>query len=206
MRTQTFVARCLLVGLFVMRGASQAQAQGSVHWHPLIETPATSGYEQQLASEIRDQVKYFSPKTDNLGNVLVTIGSGEPHRLIVTPMDEPGYVVSAITPDGYLRVQRLPQAAPNAVFDLLFAAQPITVLTRKGKRVAGVVAGLSVHLQPARLNAPKMSHPDEMYVDIGASKAEEVRGAGVDVLDPISLPREVRALANLEYTTPVIGD
>src|SRR5271154_616003 len=204
MQTQTFVARCLFVGLFVMFGASHAQAE--VHWRPLIEIPATSGYEQQLASEIRDQLKYFSPKTDNLGNVLVTIGSGEPHRLIVTPMDEPGYVVSAITPDGYLRVQRLPQAAPNAVFDLLFAAQPITVLTRKGEKVAGVVAGLSVHLQPARLNAPKMSPPDEMYVNIGAASAAEVREAGVDLLDPVSLNHHVLDLDNAQYTAPAIGD
>jgi putative aminopeptidase len=207
MHSRTFLTGTLLFAMLGAFGITAAQAQSSrPGWYPLVNTPAVSGYEQELASEIRSQLKDFSPKSDNLGNVIVTIGSGEPRRLIVTPMDEPGYVVSAITPDGYLRVQRLPQAAPNAVFDLLYAAQPITVLTRKGKRVAGVVAGLSVHLQPARLNAPKMAHPDEMYVDIGASSAEEVRAAGVDLLDPISLNREVRAMANSEYTAPAISD
>ncbi len=207
MNSRMVLAGTLLGAMLVTLGVGPARAQGNGPlWYRIVTTPAVSGYEQELASEIRAQLTDFSPKTDNLGNVIVTLGSGEPHRLIVTPMDEPGYVVSAITPDGYLRVQRLPQAAPNAVFDLLFAAQPITVLTRKGKRVAGVVAGLSVHLQPARLNAPKMSHPDEMYVDIGASNAEEVRAAGVDLLDPISLNREVRALANSEYSAPAIGD
>ena len=72
-----------------------------------LTTPAVSGYEQELAAEIRETLKDLSPKTDNLGNVIVTLGSGAPHRLIVTPMDEPGYVVSEITSDGYLRVQRL---------------------------------------------------------------------------------------------------
>src|SRR5271155_4531001 len=207
MHSRMFLAGALLVAMLCTWGIAPTRAQGNgPNWYQLVGTPAVSGYEQELASEIRGQLKDFSSNTDNLGNVIVTIGSGEPHRLIVTPMDEPGYVVSAITPDGYLRVQRLPQAAPNAVFDLLFAAQPITVLTRKGKRVAGVVAGLSVHLQPARLNAPKMSLPDEMYVDIGASSAAEGRAAGVDVLDPISLHREVRPLANSEYTAPAIGD
>jgi putative aminopeptidase len=184
---------------------SRAQEDGS-NWYRLVTTPAVSGYEQQLVEEIRGQLGSLPAKTDNMGNLLVTIGSGSPHRLIVTPIDEPGYVVSAITPDGYLRVQRLPQAAPNSVFDLLHAAQPITIITRKGQKVSGVVAGLSVHLQPARLNGPKMAHPDEMYVDIGAANAEEVHAAGVDLLDPISLNRQVYSLANSEVTAPAIGD
>ena len=202
------LSRCLLGAAIlatVVSRPSQAQDVGQ-GWFRLVTTPAVSGYEQQLAAEIRSQLKDLPSKTDNLGNVIVTIGSGAPNRLIVTPIDEPGYVVSAITPDGYLRVQRLPQAAPNAVFDLLHAAQPIIITTRKGQKVLGVVAGLSVHLQPARLNAPKMAHPDEMYVDIGASSAEEVHAAGVDLLDPISLNREVRELANSEFTAPAIGD
>jgi putative aminopeptidase len=198
-------AACIFLLASLAASGAFPQRSGA-SWYELMNTPAVSGYEQELASKIRAQLKDFSPQTDNLGNVIVTIGSGAPHRLIVTPMDEPGYVVSAITSDGYLRVQRLPQAAPNAVFDLLHAAQPVTISTRGGKKVAGVFAGLSVHLQPARLNAPKMAHPDEMYVDIGASSAAEVREAGVDLLDPISLNREVRELGNSEFTAPAIGD
>ena len=125
-------------------------AQSNVPYNRIFEIPAVSGYEQDLAAEIRTQPKEFPAKTDNLGNVYVTLGSGTPHRLIVTPMDEPGYVVSDITADGFLRVQRLPQASPTPVFDLLYASQPVVIVTRSGKKVSGVVAGLSVHLQPAR--------------------------------------------------------
>jgi putative aminopeptidase FrvX len=121
-------------------------------------------------------------------------------------MDEPGYVVSEITPDGFLRVQRLPQRAPNTVFDLLHAAQPVTVVTRAGKQVAGVFTGLSVHLQPGRVNTPSMGNLDEMYVDIGAASAEEVHTAGVDVLDPVSLARTPRQLGSDEIAAPAIGD
>ncbi len=172
----------------------------------LVGTSAVSGYEQELAAQIRDQLKNLSPKTDNLGNLYVTLGSGAPHRLIVTPMDEPGYIVSAITPDGFLRVQRLPQQAPNAVFDLLHAAQPVWVMTRSGKKVSGVLAGLSIHLQPARQNPPKMAHPDEIYVDIGASNSGDVRAAGIDLLDPITLNRELHALGGDGLAGPALGD
>jgi putative aminopeptidase FrvX len=197
-------SRLALVSLgFVYAGAAEpamAQYQGPE------DTPAVSGYEQQLASEIRSSIKGFTPQTDNLGNVYVTLGSGAPHRLIVAPIDQPGYVVSDITSDGYLRVQRLPQRAPNAVFDLLHAAQPVWVMTRDAKLIPGVFTGLSVHLQPGRQNAPTMSHPDEMYVDIGAATAEEVRAARVDVLDPISLHQYSQVIGTDEIAGPAIGD
>jgi putative aminopeptidase FrvX len=166
---------------------------------------AVPGYEQELSSHIREQLKALAPKTDNLGNVFVTVGSGAPHRLLVTPIDEPGYIVSGVTPDGYLRVQRLPQALPNSVFDLLHAAQPAWVITRDGKKVAGIFAGLSVHLQPSRLNPPKMSDLDQMYVDIGATSSEEVRAAGVDVLDSVTLQRKNFAVGQ-GWAGPAVGD
>ena len=177
--------RVVLATLMVFVSARVSHTQNANNPAEPLDTPAVSGYEQELSKKLVRELKVFSPKTDNVGNVWVEFGSGEPHRLIATGMDQPGYIVSAITSDGYLRVQRLPQAAPNGVFDALNFAQPVWVLTRSGKKVNGVFAGLSVHLQPGRVNGPKMNHPDEMYVDLGAKNAEEVRAAGVDVLDPI---------------------
>src|SRR5262252_3289217 len=183
-----------------------ARAQTPMDLSRLDQTPAVSGYEQALIEEIRGQLRGLSPKTDNLGNLWVSFGSGSPHCLLVTSVDEPGYVVSDITPDGFLRVQRLPQAAPNPVFDTLHFAQPIWVMTRSGKKVLGVFAGLSVHLQPARVNPPKMNHPDEMYVDIGASSSEEVRAAGVELLDPIALQRKRFPVGQSGEAGPATGD
>ena len=172
----------------------------------MAETPAVSGYEQALSAELHERLQEHAPKTDNLGNTWVTIGSGAPHRLIVAPIDEPGYVVSEITADGYLRVQRLPQAPPNPVFDALHFAQPIWVMTRDGKYVNGVFAGLSVHLQPGRMNAPKMNHVEELYVDIGAGSAAEVRAAGVDLLDPIALQRNSFKVGDSGVAGPATGE
>src|SRR6266852_3784561 len=173
------------------------------------ETPAVPGYEQALAAEIRAQMGKLSPQSDNFGNLYVTLGSRETsglHRLIVAPMDEPGYVVSGITDDGYLRVQRLPQTAPHPLFDLLHAAQPVVIHTRKRKWIPGVVAGLSTHLQPGRQNFPRGAHPDEIYIDIGASSAAEVHQAGVDLLDPIALDRKLYAMGFGRMTAPAVGD
>ena len=182
------------------------QEKNTVNLQSVEETPAVSGHEQELSRLLREELRDLAPKTDNLGNVYVTVGNGAPHRLIVTPIDEPGYVLSEITADGYLRVQRLPQTAPNAVFDALHFAQPVWVMTRDGRYVNGVFAGLSVHLQSGRVNAPKMNHVEELYVDIGATSAAEVRAAGVDLLDPIALQRKSFAVGNSGSAGPATGD
>ncbi len=197
--------RLVVVGVTFLWLCSVGRAQtssGSPDGRSVFRTPAVSGHEQALAEKIRQKIKSLSPKTDNLGNVYVSVGSGAPHRLIVTSIDEPGYVVSEITADGYIRVQRLPQAPPNPAFDALHFAQPVWVMKRDGKFVNGVFAGLSVHLQPGRVNAPKMSHVEELYVDLGASSAAEVRAAGIDLLDPIALQRNGLAVGDSGWAGP----
>ncbi|HLW99001.1 MAG TPA: M20/M25/M40 family metallo-hydrolase [Candidatus Acidoferrales bacterium] len=171
-----------------------------------VETPAVPGYEQALGKEIRAAVAKWKPQSDSIGNVLVTVGSGSPHRLIATPMDEPGYVVSGITSDGFLRLQRLPQTAPNPVFDILYSAEPVQIFTRSGKTVTGVVAGLSTHLQGGRVNPPQDNNLDDVYVDIGATSAAEVHTAGVDVLDPLAIERHLYEMGYGRMTGAAVGD
>jgi putative aminopeptidase len=172
----------------------------------LVATPAVSGYEKQLGDEISKALKNFQPVTDNLGDVVVTIGSGAPRRLIVTPIDEPGFVISEITADGYLRVQRLPQGGLPPIYNELYSAQPVKIGTASGKWIDGVVAGLSVHLLPGRTNPPSAGDIENIYVDIGAMSAEEVRKAGVDVLDPIVINRRLMKLSGNEMAGAAIGD
>jgi putative aminopeptidase FrvX len=171
-----------------------------------VQTPAIPGYEQQLAARISARLQSYSPKTDEMSNVLVTVGSGSPHRLIVAPMDEPGYVISGITDDGYLRVQRLPQTGLLPLFSELHSAQPVSVGAAGQKWIPGAVAGISIHLLPGRQNPPSAADLDSMFVDIGASSAQEVRAAGVDLLKPIVLDRQFFEMANGEWTAAAIGD
>jgi len=174
----------------------------------LAGTPGVSGYENGVTSWLRDTLEPFNPQGDNLGNVTVTLGSGAPHRLLVTHIDEPGYVVSAITADGFLRVQRLPQAGVHPWFDLLHSAQPVEILTRSGTLVPGVVAGLSTHLQPGRESPAdrRTDHLDRIYIDVGARSAEEVRALGVDLLDPLTLEKQALRLARNEFAGPFLSD
>jgi putative aminopeptidase len=205
MKFRTSFACAALAAFIAIPAAVSAQDEHQT-LAKFVETPAVSGYEQTLGKEISAQLAKFKPQTDTLGDVLVTVGSGAPHKLIATLMDEPGYVVSGITPDGFLRVQRLPQTAPNPVFDTLYAAQPIVIQTRSGKTVHGVVAALSTHLQPGRINPPQPNNLDDVYIDIGASSAAEVHAAGVDVLDPLVMERQMYDMGFGRMTGVGIGD
>jgi putative aminopeptidase FrvX len=45
-----------------------------------------------------------------------------------------------------------------------------------------------------------------MYIDVGASSAAEVRKAGIDVLDPVTLNRRLMVLGNEEFAGPSVAD
>jgi putative aminopeptidase FrvX len=195
----------IICGVPLLGMAQPASAQLAANLARFGSIPAPPGYEKSLATIIQKELHDLSPKIDNAGNVVITVGMGSPHRLIATAIDSPGYIVSGITADGYLRVQRLPQSSPNNVFDTLHFAQPVLVSTQRNRWINGVFAGLSVHLEPGRQNTPKMNHFDEMYVDIGAASAEEVFAAGVDVLDAVVLNEGARSIGE-QMAGPRVGD
>ena len=188
--------------------AQDASSSGfdSTVMRELVETPAIPGYESVLAAKIRARLAALHPTTDNLNDILVTIGSGSPVRLIVAPMDEPGYVVSNITPEGYLQLQRLPQFGVLPLFNELYSAQPVQVQTAPGKWIPGVVAGLSVHLQPGRRNPPDPDDIENMYVDIGATSAADAERLGAKLLSPVVLDRKIYDMGSGFETSPAIGD
>ncbi|HSB76689.1 MAG TPA: M20/M25/M40 family metallo-hydrolase, partial [Terriglobales bacterium] len=161
---------------------------------------------QDLTRVLAQRLAAYSPKFDNLGDVVVTIGSGSPSRLLVAPLDEPGYVVSDITPQGYLRLQRLPQFRALPLFNELYSAQPVQLQTAQGKWMDGVIAGPSVHLQPGRLHPPDLNDIENMYVDIGASNAAQAEAAGAGLLTPLAIDRTLYQMGFGKWTAPAIGD
>jgi len=197
-----------VLALFASPARAQSAVSGSfaVDLRDFVATPAVPGYEKQLSQAIAREVASLHPAVDNLGDVTVTIGSGAPRRLIATPIDEPGYVVSEITDDGYLRLQRLPQSGLPPIFNELYSAQPVKVGTASGKWIDGVIAGISVHLHRANEPRPPSSAIENMYVDIGASSADEAREAGVDVLSPVAIDRYSAGLSDTEIAGASVGD
>lgn len=172
----------------------------------LVETPAVSGYEQEVARKIQAMVGAHHPQTDNFGDVIITLGSGTPHRLVVAPIDEPGFVVSGIDDQGYLRLQRLPQGGNLPLFNDLYSAEPVKIETAQHGWINGAVAGISIHLFPQRQHPPDMADLDNMYVDVGATTAAEARATGADVLNPLAIDRRFYEMADGRWASAAIGD
>ncbi|SEC44855.1 M20/M25/M40 family metallo-hydrolase [Terriglobus roseus] len=195
--------------LIALAGINHAVAQvrsttDDLTW--LTNTAAVSGYESALSARIADVLKDMRPQRDAMGNVSVTFGSGSPHRLIAAPIDEPGYVVSHIEPDGYLRVQRLPQAGMPPHYNEMQNAQQMLVTTSNGTSLPVVVAALSIHLTPGRANVPDPDDIDNMYVDIGAKSSADVLRSGVEVLSPLAADRTVMRVGPHDWVGTAIGD
>ena len=122
---------------------------------------------------------------DALGHLVLRRGSGRPLRVIACGLDQPGYVVSAITDDGYLRLHNAERARRSPLWDQFHEGQRIRVLTSHGE-VPGVVAVRSVHLWRGRGADTTPASIEEFWVDVGARSRAEVGALGIALLDPVS--------------------
>ena len=168
---------------------------------------AVTGLEQAMVDSLR--ALFPGSTRDHVGNVTLTLGQGSPKRLFTCPLDEVGYVVGNILPDGFLLLRRVGGAGRTAspLFDQQLEGHRVTVFGARGA-VPGVVAVKSTHLTRGR-SAPGTPDPvftvDNAYVDLGASSAAEVQGLGIAVLAPVSLAKRPQLYGERLLAAPVAG-
>jgi putative aminopeptidase FrvX len=163
---------------------------------------AVSGYERAMA----DTVLKLLPEAerDRAGNILLTLGSGEPRRLLACALDEPGYVIGGIRPDGYLTLRRV-GPNPGPLFDQQLEGQRVRVWGRRGG-VPGVVAVRSVHLTRGRSGLTETPFTfDDALVDVGAASAAEVARLGIEVLSPVALEKRPHRYADSLVAAPSVA-
>src|SRR5665213_285054 len=136
---------------------------------------------------------------DAIGNLIMTVGTGHPRRLVACGLDHVGYVVSEITESGYLRLHRAGNARTHPLWDQFHEAQQINVLTQTGD-VPGVVAVTNVHFNRMHLGDTTVVNVNELWVDIGAHSRQEAMHLGVRLLDPVA-----RRVKPWQYSDYVAG-
>src|SRR6266513_4268202 len=168
---------------------------------------AVTGLEQAMVDSLR--ALFPGSTRDHVGNVTLTLGQGSPKRLCTCPLDEVGYVVGNILPDGFLLLRRVGGGGRTAspLFDQQLEGHRVSVFGTKGA-VPGVVAVKSVHLTRGRVasGAPDPAFTvNNAYVDVGAASAAEVQGLGIAVLAPVSLAKRPQLYGERLLAAPSAG-
>ena len=168
----------------------------------LASVSAVTGYERSLV----DTLLRLLPGSarDRAGNAWLTLGGSSGKRLVVCPLDEPGYVVGGIREDGYLTLRRVPGPVPP-LFDQQLEGHRVTVQGRRGP-VPGVVAVRSIHLTRGRKVADDAPFTvDDAYVDVGAGSRAEAAALGLAVLAPVTLAKRPHRYGDGLLAAPGVG-
>jgi tetrahedral aminopeptidase len=119
-------------------------------------------------------------RTDRLGNLIATKrGTGGPTVLVAAHMDEIGFLVRHVDPNGFLRLQPLGGFDPRVLL-----AQRLLVYTRDGEAVTGVIETTvdPLHFGPAK--EPRLEMKD-LFVDIGQAASR------IEIGDMVTLDRDL---------------
>ena len=145
----------------------------------LLETPSPVGFEMRGQRVWADYVKKTADtvECDAYGSTWGTLGKGKKSVMLAAHADEIGYMVKQITSDGFLRIDRL-----GGSDSATGRGRRLRIFGDKGE-VPGIIGNTAIHLRSDLANekAPK-SH--QLWVDVGASSAEEAEGLGIRVGHP----------------------
>jgi len=147
----------------------------------LTEAPGVSGYEQEVREIIRKHLqKITTIEQDRLGSI-VCRKNGEaetPRIMIAGHMDEIGFIVKLITDEGFIKFSPL-----GGWWGHVMLAQRVVIKTRKGD-VPGLIGSKPPHILSEE-ERKKLLEPKDMYIDIGATSADEVKALAIRPGDPI---------------------
>ena len=150
----------------------------------LTEAFGIPGYEAPVRGVVR---KYMEPlgeiSQDKIGSVICkkSGSSNNPKIMLAGHMDEIGFMVKQISPEGFIKFLPL-----GGWFDQVLLGQRVIIQTLKGD-VIGVIGAKPPHLLGPD-ERDKVVKRKDMYIDIGASSKAEVEAAGVRLGDPV-IPR-----------------
>jgi putative aminopeptidase FrvX len=147
----------------------------------LTEAHGVPGYEAEIRLLLRD---FLSPlgalDQDKMGSLICRVDGppGSPKVMLAGHMDEIGFMVRYVTKEGAIKFLQL-----GGWWDQVLLGHRVVIKTRKGD-VPGIIGAKPIHLLPPD-ERKKVVEKRDMYIDVGASSAEEVEAAGVRIGDPI---------------------
>ena len=148
----------------------------------LTEAHAVSGHEDEVRAIFVDELGDCGElSADRNGSVFCETGDAGPRVMVAGHMDEVGFMVQNITPDGFIQFVGI-----GGWWEHNLLSQRVEILTRGGDKILGVVASRPPHfLSPEQR---RMIMPmDQMFIDVGAeSRRDATEAFGISLGDPIA--------------------
>jgi len=147
----------------------------------LTEAFGISGYEQEVREIMRRHLQNITViEQDRLGSIVCRKnGKTEiPRIMIAGHMDEIGFIVKLITDEGFIRFSPV-----GGWWGHVMLAQRVVIKTQKGN-IPGLIGSKPPHILSEE-ERKKLLDPKDMYVDVGATSLDEVKGLGIRPGDPI---------------------
>jgi len=138
---------------------------------------ALSGHEDEMIAYMKGEMaRYVSDiHVDRLGNVIACRegrGAGAPRVMVSAHMDEVGFLVRKIEPDGFIRVTRV-----GGIPEKSLPAQRLVLRGVRGD-IFGIIGPKSHHLTPPEEKF-KVAPINDLYVDIGARSKADAENLGI---------------------------
>jgi putative aminopeptidase FrvX len=140
-----------------------------------------SGAEAPVRDEVRRHLPAWAhPETDAQGNLTVTFGQGAGHVLFIAHMDEVGFRVAEILPDGRLRLE-----PRGGVLQPVWEAQAALVHGDRGPVPA------VFEPRDGWRSAESWSLPGPLTASLGVTSAAEAEALGVHAGSTVTMPKHM---------------
>lgn len=163
----------------------------------LTSAVGVSGAENDVVKLLKDILsQYGEVSVDSLNNVYCSFGSKGPHIMLDAHLDEIGFVVKAISDDGFVKISNV-----GGIDRRMLLASEVSVWGDQEYR--GTISTLPPHLQKAddEKNAPEI---DDVAIDIGLS-AEYAR-EHIALGDRVTFKRNFTKLLGNQVSASVLDD
>lgn len=135
----------------------------------LSDLRGISGREDAVGNAVAECIRPYAPDAQfRSGNVIAHIGqdAAKPTLMLCAHLDQVGFLVTDITPDGFLRI-----GSVGGIDHRLLLGQPVTV--NGSETLSGVISILPPHLTKGEQAVPEDA---QLCVDLGFDSAEALRG------------------------------
>lgn len=167
----------------------------------LMRIPGLSGHEDRVRRHIAARLDELglAHRTDRLGNLICTLPGYDPSVMLFAHMDQLGFIVRKVYPDGQIAVERL-----GGVPERTLLSQQVVLSGPKGD-VPGIIGPLSHHVTPQseKLHVPATA---ELRITTGHNSRAEVEAAGITIGTPVTYAPNALALGQDQIAGTAVDD